>query len=67
MSNTPEGLKILSAINNEDGTTTLEFEIDNSFKDWFLKEKGIESFCHIEFQKFIKDQLSNDKKNIIEK
>ena len=58
-------LKIINTVHNEDGTTTLSFEIDEDFVAWFNREHSLESFCNEKFSEFIKNLISNPEKNII--
>jgi hypothetical protein len=60
MSDMPEKLKIIEAVDNKDGTTTLNFEITEEFQRWFLKEYSLDKFCNEQFAKFIKEKISNN-------
>jgi len=52
-------LKILSITDNENGTSTLNFELDDDFIEWFKKKEGLKRFSHKRFSKFIKEAIAN--------
>jgi len=52
-------LKILSIEDNEDGTSTLNFDLDDDFIEWFKDTQGLKRFSHKRFQKFIREAISN--------
>tara|TARA_A100001011_G_C14070327_1_gene739986 strand:- start:79 stop:282 length:204 start_codon:yes stop_codon:yes gene_type:complete len=62
MSDMPERLNILKIIENNDGTTTLNFEITEEFQEWFLKEYSLDAFCNEKFSEFIREKISNSTK-----
>jgi hypothetical protein len=51
-------LKISKVIDNENGTSTLHFDLDKDFVDWFKKREGLKRFSHKRFQKFVSSALS---------
>ena len=52
-------LKILSITHNEDGTSTLNFDLDDDFIEWFKEKEGLKRFSHKRFSKFIKEAMLN--------
>tara|TARA_A200000159_G_C7331601_1_gene343205 strand:- start:263 stop:490 length:228 start_codon:yes stop_codon:yes gene_type:complete len=57
-------LKISKVINNENGTSTLHFDLDDDFIEWFKKREGLKRFSHRRFEKFIQSTLSGDESDI---
>lgn len=57
-------LKIYKVTNNENGTSTLHFDLDKEFIEWFKEKEGLKRFSHKRFQKFVSDTLSGNKENI---
>jgi len=53
-------LKISKITDNENGTSTLHFDLDDDFVKWFKKKEGLKRFSQKRFQKFIKETLSGD-------
>lgn len=51
-------LKISKIIDNKNGTSTLHFDLDQDFIDWFKKKEGLKRFSHKRFQKFVASALS---------
>ena len=51
-------LKISKVIDNKNGTSTLHFDLDEDFVDWFKEREGLKRFSHKRFQKFISKTLS---------
>jgi len=51
-------LKISKIIDNENGTSTLHFDLDKDFVDWFKEREGLKRFSHRRFQKFVASTLS---------
>ena len=43
-------LKILSIEDNEDGTSTLNFDLDDDFIEWFKDTQGLKRFSHKELR-----------------
>tara|TARA_B100000131_G_scaffold323253_1_gene380976 strand:+ start:386 stop:595 length:210 start_codon:yes stop_codon:yes gene_type:complete len=64
--NPREKLKIVEAIDNKDGTTTLNFEIDEHFVKWFNEEYDLDKFCNEKFAEFVNNLLLTKEKNITE-
>tara|TARA_Y100000310_G_scaffold318825_1_gene373325 strand:+ start:895 stop:1149 length:255 start_codon:yes stop_codon:yes gene_type:complete len=52
-------LKIASIIENDDGTSTLSFNLDDEFIEWFKKDQGLKRFSHKRFSKFINEAIKN--------
>lgn len=52
-------LKISEIKHNDDGTSTLHFDLDDDFIRWFKEREGLKRFSHKRFQKFIVDSLAN--------
>jgi|TARA_Y100000034_G_scaffold128559_1_gene183411 hypothetical protein len=52
-------LKISTITDNKDGTTTLNFDLDDDFIEWFKEREGLKRFSHKRFEKFIKESLKN--------
>ena len=46
-------LKISTITDNKDGTTTLNFDLDDDFIEWFKEREGLKRFSHKRFEKFI--------------
>ena len=53
-------LKISKITDNENGTSTLHFDLDDDFISWFKQKEGLKRFSQKRFQKFIKETLSGD-------
>jgi len=53
-------LKISKIIENDNGTSTLHFDLDEDFIEWFKKHEGLKRFSHKRFSKFIKESLKNN-------
>ena len=51
-------LKISKITDNENGTSTLHFDLDEDFVEWFKKREGLKRFSHKRFQKFVSKALS---------
>jgi hypothetical protein len=51
-------LKISKVVDNENGTSTLHFDLDEDFVEWFKKREGLKRFSHKRFQKFVSSTLS---------
>lgn len=61
-------LKISKIIDNDNGTSTLHFDLDDDFINWFKEKEGLKRFSHKRFQKFIAETLSgNGPENIAAK
>ena len=52
-------LKITAITDNGDGTTTLNFDLNDDFIEWFKEKEGLKRFSHKRFEKFIKESLKN--------
>jgi len=52
-------LKISSIVENDDGTSTLNFDLDDEFIEWFKKREGLKRFSHKRFQKVIGEAIKN--------
>lgn len=52
-------LKISKLSHNNDGTTTLIFDLDSEFVEWFKKKEGLKRFSHKRFQEFISNSIKN--------
>jgi hypothetical protein len=52
-------LKISSIVENNDGTSTLIFDLDDEFIEWFKKREGLKRFSHKRFQKVIAEAIGN--------
>jgi len=52
-------LRITDINHNDDGTTTLIFDLDDDFIEWFKEREGLKRFSHKRFEKFIKESLKN--------
>lgn len=52
-------LKITNIVENENGTSTLHFDLDEDFIKWFKEKEGLKRFSHKRFQKFISDAIKN--------
>jgi len=50
-------LKISDIIDNEDGTSTLHFDLDDEFIEWFKKKEGLKRFSHKRFSSFVAEAL----------
>lgn len=51
-------LKISKVTDNENGTSTLHFDLDEDFVRWFKEREGLKRFSHKRFQKFVSSALS---------
>jgi len=51
-------LKISKIVDNENGTSTLHFDLDKDFVEWFKKREGLKRFSHKRFQKFVSSTLA---------
>ncbi len=51
-------LKISKIIDNENGTSTLHFDLDKDFVEWFKEREGLKRFSHKRFQKFVSSTLT---------
>lgn len=51
-------LKIFKIIDNENGTSTLHFDLDKDFVEWFKDREGLKRFSHKRFQKFVSSTLA---------
>ena len=51
-------LKISKVTDNKDGTSTLDFDLDEDFVKWFKEREGLKRFSHKRFQRFVKEALS---------
>lgn len=61
-------LKISEISHNEDGTSTLNFELTDDFIEWFNQREGEVDFSHEKFSKFITEVIrsnSNDDSSAI--
>lgn len=58
-------LKISKVINNNNGTSTLHFDLDNDFVEWFKEKEGLKRFSHKRFEKFIQSTLSGSENGIL--
>lgn len=56
-------LKIANIIENDDGTSTLSFDLDDEFVEWFKKDQGLKRFSHKRFSKFINEAIKNSLKD----
>ena len=52
-------IKILNIIENDDGTSTLSFDLNDEFIEWFKKNQGLKRFSHKRFEKFIIEAIKN--------
>ena len=57
-------LKISKVTDNKDGTSTLDFDLDEDFVKWFKEREGLKRFSHKRFQKFVKEALSGNHDDI---
>ena len=56
-------LKIEGIIENDDGTSTLSFYLDDEFVEWFKKDQGLKRFSHKRFSKFVNEAIKNSLKD----
>jgi len=52
-------LKITDIKHNDDGTTTLIFDLDDDFINWFKEREGLKRFSHKRFNLFVQEAISN--------
>ena len=52
-------LKISTIVDNTDGTSTIHFDLDDEFIEWFKEKEGLKRFSHKRFSNFIKEAISN--------
>ena len=52
-------LKITEINHNDDGTTTLIFDLDDDFRSWFKEREGLKRFSHKRFNAFVNEAISN--------
>jgi len=50
-------LKISSIVENDDGTSTLNFDLNDEFIEWFKEREGLKRFSHKRFQKVIAEAI----------
>jgi len=51
-------LKISKITDNKNGTSTLHFDLDKDFIEWFKGREGLKRFSHKRFQKFVSETLA---------
>ena len=56
-------LKISNIIENTDGTSTMYFDLNDEFIEWFKEKEGLKRFSHKRFSKFVKEAISNSVKS----
>ena len=49
--------EFLEITKNEDGTTNIEVEFDEGFRNWFMKEQGLKRWSNKRFEKFLLEEL----------
>ena len=50
-------IKVLDIIDNEDGTGTVIFEVDDDFKEWFKKDQNLKKWSNKRFEKWVLNTL----------
>ena len=50
-------LKISSIEDNENGTSTVNFELSKDFIEWFKKDQGLSRFSHKRFNSFMSNLM----------
>lgn len=51
-------LRISRITDNQNGTSTLHFDLDEDFISWFKEREGLKRFSHKRFEKFVQKTLS---------
>jgi hypothetical protein len=51
-------LKVSKIIDNKNGTSTLHFDLNKEFVEWFKEREGLKRFSHKRFQRFISKALA---------
>tara|TARA_R100000808_G_C2091159_1_gene111545 strand:- start:37 stop:285 length:249 start_codon:yes stop_codon:yes gene_type:complete len=49
-----QSLFVAKVVDNDDGTSTIEFQYDASFKKWFLESQKLKRWSQKRFEKVIK-------------
>lgn len=52
-------LKISKVIDNQDGTSVLNFDLTDDFIDWFNERQGDVDFSHEKFSTFISEVIKS--------
>jgi len=52
-------LKISKIAHNEDGTSTIHFDLDDDFVEWFKEREGLKRFSHKRFSEFVTKVMRN--------
>jgi len=50
-------LEIVDEVENDDGTWTLTFDVDDDFKEWFKEYQGLKRWSQKRFQKVILEAI----------
>jgi len=58
-------LKVNNILENEDGTATVLFDVDDEFKSWFKKREGLTRWSNKRFQKVISKAICKYAESII--
>jgi hypothetical protein len=51
--------EIVSEVENDDGTWTLNCDVDDEFQEWFKEWQGLKRWSHKRFQKVLHEALIN--------
>ena len=46
-------LKVNKIIENDDGSTEMNFEVDDEFIEWFKQKEGLKRWSQKRFEKFV--------------
>lgn len=52
-------IKVVDIIDNEDGTSSVTFEADDEFKDWFKKKYNLKKWSQKRFNEFLQDAIDH--------
>ena len=52
-------LRITDINHNDNGTSTLIFDLDDDFVSWFKEREGLKRFSHKRFNLFVNEAISN--------
>lgn len=50
-------IKVIDIVDNNDGTSSITFEADDKFKEWFMKRENLKRWSHKRFNKFVLEAL----------
>lgn len=57
MTDITKAIRVLDIVDQEDGSATVEFDLDKEFTDWFCEFKNLEEFDRDVFQEWFLEVL----------